>query len=151
MSKKQRHDAIRKIIAENVIETQGQLTDILEKNGFDATQATVSRDIKELRLIKIADYKDRYRYAEPGKETDADLRTRYVNLIKHSLINMQSAGNLVVMKSIPGTAQGVAMAVETLEFENIAGVIAGDDTVFVAVHNDTDPENFINKINEVIG
>ncbi|MBO5099507.1 MAG: arginine repressor [Clostridia bacterium] len=150
MSKKLRHKEILKIIAENVVETQGQLTDFLLKEGFDVTQATVSRDIKELRLIKIADYDDRYRYAEPSKESDSDLRARYITVLKHSLINMQSAGNIMVMKTIPGSAQVCAMAIETLGFDEIAGVIAGDDTVFVAIYSDYTADGLIDKINEVI-
>ena len=144
MSKKLRHKEILKIIAENVVETQGQLTDFLLKEGFDVTQATV------LRLIKIADYDDRYRYAEPSKESDSDLRARYITVLKHSLINMQSAGNIMVMKTIPGSAQVCAMAIETLGFDEIAGVIAGDDTVFVAIYSDYTADGLIDKINEVI-
>ena len=85
MSKKLRHKEIIRIITENCVETQGQLTDFLIAAGFDVTQATVSRDIKELRLLKVAD-EDKYRYAEPGKETVAELKGKYITVLKHSLI-----------------------------------------------------------------
>lgn len=149
MSKKLRHKEIIKIITENCVETQGQLTDFLINAGFDVTQATVSRDIKELRLLKVAE-DEKYRYAEPGKETAAELKGKYITVLKHSLINIQGAGNLMVLKTIPAMAQGCAMAVETLEFDEVAGVIAGDDTVFVAIHSDCKTDEVINKINEVI-
>ena len=150
MSKKLRHREIIKIITENVVETQGQLTDFLLKEGFDVTQATVSRDIKELRLIKIADYAGRYKYASPGKDSAADTRLRYITLLKHSVITIQDAGNLVILKAIPGSAQGCAVAIETLEFENIVGTIAGDDTIFIAVNTNQEAKELVQKIDEVV-
>ena len=148
--KKDRHAKILELIEKYDISTQEELLEKLLDCGVEVTQATVSRDIKELRLIKIADYDDRYRYAEPSKESDSDLRARYITVLKHSLINMQSAGNIMVMKTIPGSAQVCAMAIETLGFDEIAGVIAGDDTVFVAIYSDYTADGLIDKINEVI-
>ena len=149
-SKKQRLSAIVEIISNNAVETQGQLTNFLISRGYDVTQATVSRDIKELRLIKIADNGDKYRYALPGKESNADIRLRYTAVLTHAVITIQCAQNLVVVKTIPGSAQGCAMAIETLGFDEIAGVIAGDDTVFVAIYSDYTADGLIDKINEVI-
>ena len=136
-SKKQRLSAIVEIISNNAVETQGQLTNFLISRGYDVTQATVSRDIKELRLIKIADNGDKYRYALPGKESNADIRLRYTAVLTHAVITIQCAQNLVVVKTIPGSAQGCAMAIETLDFDGIVGVIAGDDTLFIAMNNNT--------------
>ena len=118
-SKKQRLSAIVEIISNNAVETQGQLTNFLISRGYDVTQATVSRDIKELRLIKIADNGDKYRYALPGKESNADIRLRYTAVLTHAVITIQCAQNLVVVKTIPGSAQGCAMAIETLAFDGI--------------------------------
>lgn len=148
--KKQRHNMIVKIINENAIETQGQLTKHLIAEGFDVTQATISRDIKELRLIKIADHGDKYRYALPGKESDVDIRTRYTAVLTHAVITIQNASNLVVVKTIPGSAQGCAMAIETLAFNNVVGIIAGDDTIFIAMNNEQEALSFAETLMEVV-
>lgn len=150
MSKKQRLLKIMDIISTNTVETQGQLTRLLIDYGYDVTQATVSRDIKELRLIKVADYAGRYKYSVPGKDSPADTRARYITLLKHSVITIQAAMNIVVVKAIPGSAQGCAMAIETLEFENIVGTIAGDDTVFIALTTPGQAEELVRKIDEVV-
>ena len=149
-SKKQRHNTIVRIISERSVETQGQLTNYLIDEGFDVTQATVSRDIKELRLIKIADRGDRYRYALPGKESDVDIRTRYTAVLTHTVITIQNASNLVVVKTIPGSAQGCAMAIETLDFDRIVGIIAGDDTLFIAMNNEKEAAAFVKTLTEVV-
>ncbi len=149
-SKKHRHSTIIRLISEKSIETQGQLTAYLLDEGFEVTQATVSRDIKELRLIKIADRDDRYRYALPGKETDVDIKTRYAAVLTHAVITIQNAGNLVVVKTIPGSAQGCAMAIETLDFDKVVGVIAGDDTVFIAMNSERDATEFAAKLTDVV-
>ena len=106
--------------------------------------------IKELRLIKISDKGDKYRYALPGKESNADIRLRYTAVLTHAVITIQCAQNLVVVKTIPGSAQGCAMAIETLEFDNIVGVIAGDDTLFIAMSNEEDAKAFSEKLNQVV-
>ena len=149
MSKKLRHKKILEIIETMSIETQGQLTGCLIEEGFDVTQATVSRDIKELRLVKIADKGDKYKYALPGRENLEDKKRRYIALLSHSLINVQCAGNLVVLKSIPGSAQGCAIAVEMLDFKEIIGILAGDDTVFLAVTTPQAAEKITEEIGEV--
>ena len=149
-SKKQRLNAIIDIISKNSVETQGQLTRHLVAKGYDVTQATVSRDIRELKLNKITDKGDKYRYAMPGKETDADIRLRYTAVLTHAVITIQCAQNLVVVKTIPGSAQGCAMAIETLGFDNIVGVIAGDDTLFIAMKNEKEAIAFSEKLMAVV-
>lgn len=149
-SKKQRLNAIVEIISNNAVETQGQLTNYLIAKGYDVTQATVSRDIKELRLIKIADKGDKYRYALPGRESNADIRLRYTAVLTHAVITIQCAQNLVVVKTIPGSAQGCAMAIETLDFDGIVGVIAGDDTLFIAMNDEKEAKVFSEKLMAVV-
>lgn len=136
ITKKQRHDLIIDIITQNSIETQAQLTDALIKSGFDVTQATISRDIKELRLIKIMDGTEKYCYALPDRETDAEVLNRYAVVLKHGTVSVDCALNLVVMKTIPGSAQGCAMAVETMHLDGVVGLIAGDDTIFIAAKDE---------------
>ncbi len=149
-SKRARHNAIIRLISDKSIETQEQLTDCLIKENFKVTQATVSRDIRELRLIKIADRGEKYRYALPGKETDSSIKARYTAVLTHAVITVQTAGNLVVVKTIPGSAQGCAMAIETLEFSNVVGVIAGDDTVFIALSNESDALKFSEDLTKAV-
>ena len=151
MSKKQRLSKILEIIKEKVVETQGQLTALLIDAGYDVTQATVSRDIKELHLIKVIDYAGRYRYALPGNEKEVDVYARFTAVLKHVVITVQTAMNLVVIKTIAGSAQACAMAVETMNFENVVGVLAGDDTVFIAMHSAEDAKELVEKICEVVG
>ncbi len=150
MSKKLRHQKILELIESTPIETQGQLTKYLVEAGFDVTQATVSRDIKELRLIKITDYADRYRYAVPRADNAADVRSRLVAVLRQAAITIQSARNMVVIKTIPGSAQACAMAIETLNFEEVVGALAGDDTVFIITPDDESGKKLEMKIEEVV-
>ena len=150
MSKKQRHTEILRLIAEQVVETQGQLTQMLIEEGFDVTQATVSRDIKELRLIKITDYAGRYRYATPNEDTDADMRGRLIAVLRHAVITIQPAINMIAVKTIPGSAQGCAMAIETLNFEELVGVLAGDDTIFIMTPSQDAATALVGKIDDVL-
>lgn len=149
-SKKQRLGAIVAIINENAVETQGQLTEFLQKEGFEVTQATVSRDIKELNLIKIADKNGKYCYAMPGKENSAGIRSRYNAVLRHAMITASNAMNLVVVKTIPGSAQGCAMAIETMELDNIVGILAGDDTVFIAMNSVKEAEELAERLGKAM-
>lgn len=146
INKKQRQDRIIDIITKNSIETQVQLTDALIESGFDVTQATISRDIKELRLIKIMDSTEKYCYALPDRETDAEVLNRYAVVLKHGTISVDCAMNLVVMKTIPGSAQGCAMAVETMRLDGVVGLIAGDDTIFIAAKDEASAKKLSEEI-----
>ncbi len=149
-SKKERQDLIVRLISENPVETQGQLTAALIENGFDVTQATVSRDIKELRLIKIADKLDRYCYALPEKESNAGVMGRYSAVLRHASVSVEEACNLVVIKTIPGSAQGCAMAIETMRLVNIIGLIAGDDTIFIATSGEKEAKLLAEELRRLI-
>lgn len=149
-SKKERQDLIVRLISENPIETQGQLTAALIENGFDVTQATVSRDVKELRLIKIADKLDRYCYALPEKESNAGVLDRYSAVLRHASVLVEEACNLVVLKTIPGSAQGCAVAIETMRLDNIIGLIAGDDTIFIATSGEKAAKLLADELRKLI-
>ncbi len=149
-NKKQRHNAIISIINENSVETQGQLTQHLLAEGYDVTQATVSRDIKELHLIKLADINGKYCYALPDKDNDASIRSRYNAVLTHAMITVQNAMNMVIVKTIPGSAQGCAMAIETLELNDIVGILAGDDTVFIATNSVDEAEALVKLLTETV-
>lgn len=127
-----RHAKILEIIMNQDIETQEELTQALKKNGMNVTQATVSRDIKELRLIKQMSRTGRYKYASLASQ-DAMLTDRLVRLFKESIVSLDHAGNIVVLRTIPAAAQAAASAIDAANFDEVVGTIAGDDTIFVVV------------------
>ncbi|WP_050180996.1 transcriptional regulator AhrC/ArgR [Domibacillus robiginosus] len=127
MNKGQRHIKIREVIANNEIETQDELVDLLREAGYNVTQATISRDIKELHLVKVPLMDGRYKYSLP-----ADQRFNPLQKLKRSLVDcfvsIDSAGHFVVMKTLPGNAQAVGALIDNLDWEEIMGTICGDDT-----------------------
>lgn len=130
--KARRHFAIRDIIANAYISTQEELCDALRQHGFDVTQATVSRDIKELRLTKIPDHNG-YHYALPDTASPKNSIERLKRVLRDSVINFDYSGNIIVIKTLTGTAQTVGLMIDTIENPNILGNVAGDDTIFVLV------------------
>ncbi|WP_026894092.1 arginine repressor [Clostridiisalibacter paucivorans] len=142
MRKYARQSKILKLIEEYEIETQEELAAHLKRLGIDVTQATVSRDIKELRLVKVLSKTGKYKYAVIGQNQDG-ITERLINIFKNSIVSIDIAGHMLVLKTIPGAANIAGSAVDALGIEEIIGCIAGDDTVFVAVSNQ-------NKINDIM-
>ncbi|WP_316569673.1 transcriptional regulator AhrC/ArgR [Neobacillus sp. YIM B06451] len=130
MNKGQRHIKIREIIANNDIETQDDLVDELKRQGFNITQATVSRDIKELHLVKVPLLDGRYKYSLP-----ADQRFNPLQKLKRALmdafVRIDAAGHLLVMKTLPGNAMAIGALIDNLDWEEILGTICGDDTLLI--------------------
>ena len=124
--------AIMDIISNQRISTQEELCQILKDSGYDVTQATVSRDIKELQLIKIPDNQGYY-YALPDNSLILNSHERMRRLFKVSVISIDYSENIVVIKTLPGAAQSIASLIDTAELENILGTVAGDDTIFIVV------------------
>lgn len=130
-----RHAKIKEIIDNNKIETQEDLALALRCEGIEVTQATVSRDIKELMLVKVPDANGHYHYAYP-KEHGMMLTTERLERTFHdSIVSVRISDCLVVIRSLPGAAQAVAFALDYMKWPEILGTIAGDDTVFVATEN----------------
>ena len=129
--KNRRHERILKLINEHSIETQEELLKYLRSSGFDVTQATVSRDIKELRLLKTMTHDGRYKYTV-GVSNIVDIKNNFQSLFGNSVTSVDYAGNLVVIKTSTGMAQAVCVEFDTMKFDSILGSIAGDDTIFVA-------------------
>jgi transcriptional regulator of arginine metabolism len=127
-----RHAKILEIIMQRDIETQEELTQALRENGMNVTQATVSRDIKELRLVKQMSKNGRYRYASMSSQ-DALLTDRLVRLFKESVVSLDHSGNMVVIRTLSGAANAAASAIDAASFKEVVGTIAGDDTIFVVV------------------
>jgi len=132
MKKYTRQTKILELIDEKEIETQEDLAEELKKAGIKVTQATISRDIKELRLIKVTSKTGKYKYGTI-QESQNSISDRLVRIFKNSIITIETSGNLVIIKTIPGAAQICGSAIDSLQFNAIAGSIAGDDTVFIAV------------------
>lgn len=139
--KARRHFAIIDIISNQRIATQEELCEALRKSGFDVTQATVSRDIKELQLIKVPD-KEGYRYALPASTPLIASQERMKRAFADSVVNIDYSGNIVVIKTLPGAAQSIASIIDNYDNPNILGTVGGDDTVFVVVK----PEKAAEKI-----
>ncbi len=129
--KTSRHAKILNIIAEFPIETQDELLSRLRQDGFKATQATISRDIKDLRLVKTLGSDGKYRYVSTAKDS-SDIRSNFSSLFSSSVNTIDIAQNIVVIKTLSGMAQAVCAALDTTGYRSIVGTIAGDDTIFVA-------------------
>lgn len=127
-----RHAMILELIEQFDIETQDELAEHLRKHNFVVTQATVSRDIKELRLIKALTEDGSYKYATVDK-AEAGLQDRFIRIFSHSVVSITVAGHIIVIKTITGSASAAAEAVDSMKWSEIAGTIAGDNTIFIAV------------------
>lgn len=130
-----RHAKIKEIIDKNKIETQEDLAAALRSEGIEVTQATVSRDIKELMLVKVPDANGHYHYAYPKEYNMLLTPGRLERTFQDSIVSVKSTDNMVVVRTLPGTAQAVAYAIDYMKWPEILGTIAGDDTVFIAVAN----------------
>lgn len=147
--KAKRHDMINKLIASENIETQEELAYRLREHGFSVTQATVSRDIKELRLIKVLTAEGRYKYATVEK-AEADMQERFIRMFSNCVLSVTSSGNLIVIKTITGSASAAAEAVDSLKWTDILGTIAGDNTIFIAVRDGKSVADIVKKFQKMI-
>ena len=128
--KSKRHAILLEIIQEHDIETQEELLEKLREKNFNVTQATISRDIKELRLVKIPVGNGKYKYAT-GNKTGTDTLSNFNTLFKTAVISVDFAQNMIVLKTTSGMAQGVCAAIDSIEWDGMLGTIAGDDTIFI--------------------
>lgn len=130
-----RHEAILALITENNIETQQDLTIALASVGFDVTQATVSRDIKELRLVKKLNSDGNYVYASHSHNAEDVVSDKMSNILRQSIVSVDYALNTIVIKTLTGMAQGAASVLDAMQFNECLGTIAGDDTIFVTARS----------------
>lgn len=143
-----RHAKILELIEKYQIETQEELADKLKDHGMDVTQATVSRDIKELRLIKVMVDDEHYRYA-PISHSEGSINNKLLTIFTQSFVSCDYANNIVVIKTLPGMAQASASAVDTLKWPEIVGTIAGDDTIMVVCRAELIAEELVNKLSKM--
>ena len=147
--KVERHSKIVELIGKYEIETQEELAEKLNQSGFNVTQATVSRDIRELKLTKIQGENGRQRYMvlESPRGTSA---IKYIRILKDGFMSMDMAQNILVIKTVSGMAMAVAAALDALKFSEVVGCIAGDDTIMVAVRTVEDTQILMDKIHLMI-
>lgn len=145
-----RHEAIINIIKENNVETQQELTDFLCQVGFEVTQATVSRDIKELGLHKKLNKDGRYVYTCNEKETIDGITDEMTIILSKSIVSSDYSLNTVVIKTLAGMAQGAASVLDAMHFPECLGTIAGDDTIFVVTRGEEASQKFCKKIKNMI-
>lgn len=148
--KSKRHIKILELIRKNEIETQEELSDYLEQEGYHVTQATVSRDIRELKLTKVAMNGGRQKYVALSENTE-DLSQKYIRIFKDGFVSMDMAQNILVIKTVSGMAMAVAAALDAMNCMEIVGSIAGDDTVMCAVRTVEDTVSLMERLRRIIG
>lgn len=138
-SKNPRQSRILQILRTQNISNQGELVEALRQAGMEVTQATVSRDIKELGIIKVATASQGQKYV-PMNRTGEGASGRFMKVFREAVISIHVADSLVILKTLPGMAQAAASAMDSMHVENLIGSIAGDDTVFAAAHSHKDAQ-----------
>ncbi|MDE7285813.1 MAG: arginine repressor [Lachnospiraceae bacterium] len=147
--KKSRHQKIKELVEQYEIETQEELADRLKEAGYAVTQATVSRDIRELKLSKIAMGDGRQKYTILI-HSDHYLSDKYIRVLKDGFVSMDMAQNILVVKTVSGMAMAVAAAIDAMKLKEIVGSIAGDDTIMMAVRTVEDTQAVMQKIRNVL-
>ncbi len=145
--KKQRHELILNFIKENNVSTQEEIIKMLSVNGFNVTQATISRDIKELKLVKEHYGKNEIRYAVSVTNDNDD---NFKLIFSRSILSIQPAMNLVVIKCYPGTANAACIALDNMHLLGAVGTIAGDDTIFIACVDIKSANEVVNTIKSLL-
>ena len=148
--KNKRQKAILKIIQTQEIETQNQLIEALNADGVKSTQATVSRDIKELHLIKELTPQGKYRYVVGQKQDLQNYAARLKTIFKESVTSFDCAQNIVVIKTLPGLAMAACSAIDSMNIKNLVGSIAGDDTAFLAMTDAAAAQEFCAEIESML-
>ncbi len=145
-----RQSKILEIISKFDIDTQDELVDKLKLGGFKVTQATISRDIKELGLTKILTDSGKYKYVHIDGG-DQKISNKVINMFRESVISIKCVNNFIIIKTLSGTANAAALLIDKLGMEEILGSIAGDDTFLTITANAESAQNVVNKLNEISG
>ena len=144
-----RQSVIMEIISERDIETQNQLMDALAEKGIKSTQATLSRDIRDMRLVKELGPNGNYRYSAAPKQDTTDLDIRLKKIFKESVISYDIAQNFLVIKTLPGLASAACSALDGMEIDGLVGTLAGDDTAFLAMKDNSCAADFYREIEQL--
>lgn len=148
--KARRHDKILELIKLRPIDTQEELLGLLRSEGFSVTQATVSRDIKELRLVKTLTNDGRYHYAAHTDAPKSTLSDKFLMIFAESVKEIDSAGNMLVIKCYTGMANAVCAALDTLHFSGLVGTLAGDDTIFMVMRDDHNARELVMQLRRMM-
>ncbi|MBK3494042.1 transcriptional regulator ArgR [Viridibacillus sp. YIM B01967] len=149
MNKSQRHIRIRDMIANNDIETQDELVDLLKEAGYHVTQATISRDIKELHLIKVPLQDGRYKYSLPADQRFNPIQKLH-RALADAFISIDGAGHFLVMKTLPGNAHAIGSLLDHLDWNEILGTICGDDTIMILCREESQRDLIKNRLLEML-
>ena len=144
-----RQMAIVDIIAKQDVETQEELAEALRARGIQVTQATVSRDIKELRLLKVLTPSGSYKYATADKAENG-LSERFIRMLAESLLSVAASNNLIVVKTLSGSANVAAEALDSLHWPEILGTLAGDNTILLIIRSEAEAPDVVRRIQEMI-
>lgn len=147
--KAKRQALIRDIVDSQSIQTQEELAQALREHGMVVTQATVSRDIKEMHLLKVLAEDGSYRYATMDKE-EQGTSDRLIRMLADSVVSMDSANNLIVIRTLPGSAHVAGEAVDSLRWSEVLGTIAGDNTILVIVRSNDEVETVMRRFRALI-
>lgn len=147
--KRRRLEKIIELIGKYDIETQEELADRLQREGFQVTQATVSRDIRELKLSKVPVSGGRQKYALLDHQ-EHQMAEKYVNILRQAFVSMDSAQNILVIKTVSGMAMAVAAALDKINWKEIVGCIAGDDTVMCAIRTLEDTATVMQELEKIV-
>lgn len=145
-----RQAKIIEIVSKNSVETQEELSDRLRQLGYVATQATISRDIKELRLVKVMTDRGTYKYMISSSESENRLSSRLKNIFKEGVTSFDSAQNIVVIKTIPGLAPAACSAIDAMGNAHIVGTLAGDDTGLLLFRDTESADAFVKEIKKML-
>ena len=147
--KAKRHAKILELINSRPIDTQDELLGLLRESGFSVTQATVSRDIKELRLVKTLSRAGKYRYST-GSENIIDMSSKFYSLFGDSVLSVESAQNMLVIRCMVGMAQAVCASLDSMHWPAFVGTLAGDDTIFIVCRTEADAQESQEEFRKLI-
>ena len=145
-----RQNKIIELVEKNEIETQEELGELLKNAGFAVTQATISRDIRELKLTKVAIDLDRQKYIVL-RSHNSEMNEKYARILRDSFVSMAKAQNILVVKTVPGMAMAAAAALDALQVDGIVGCIAGDDTIMCAIRTEKETDVVMEKLHRLTG
>ena len=148
--KQNRHQKIAELVSRYEIETQEELAEKLKEAGFSVTQATISRDIRQMNLSKLPAGNGRQKYVILKQEHDLLSDNKYIRVLRDGFVSMDMAQNILVMRTVAGMAMAVAAALDAIHFGEVVGCIAGDDTIMIAVRSAEDTKILMEKIRELI-
>lgn len=149
MKKTSRHLKIKELITSLEVETQDELVELLKQSGFNITQATVSRDIKELQLIKVPTFQGHYKYSLP-QEQQINPLNRLRRFMLEGYKSLEYSENFIVMKTLPGNANAIGALIDGLQWEEIMGTICGDDTILIIIRQKEKTKEMVDRFNEIL-